>query len=73
MNLCDRAQEAELEDWIRRQQEEIHSLSGAPSALRCDDCDEEIPLARREASPGCTRCAFCQGIYESKKKRGLIK
>lgn len=30
----------------------------------CEDCDEEIPTARRAALPGCTRCASCQEDHE---------
>lgn len=31
----------------------------------CLDCGEEIPQARREASPGCRRCLDCQNLYEN--------
>ena len=34
------------------------------SALACADCDEPIPVARRQAVPGCTRCVDCQGLTE---------
>lgn len=30
----------------------------------CEDCGEEIPKARREAQPGCTRCILCQTAFE---------
>lgn len=35
-----------------------------PSALVCEDCDEEIPEARRLAMPGCRRCVDCQTLHE---------
>ncbi|WP_407307335.1 TraR/DksA C4-type zinc finger protein [Acinetobacter sp.] len=30
----------------------------------CEDCDEPIPLARREAYPSCTKCVQCQAEAE---------
>ena len=44
----------------------------AVSAEYCEECGEEIPLARRVAVPGCQTCAECQGIIELKRKqRGM--
>ena len=34
------------------------------SALRCLECGEEIPKARREAMPGCEYCVKCQKWLE---------
>ncbi|MYM32247.1 TraR/DksA family transcriptional regulator [Duganella sp. CY15W] len=34
--------------------------SAADSATECEDCDDAIPQARREAVPGCTLCVGCQ-------------
>lgn len=36
----------------------------AQSAHWCDECDSEIPQARRLAAPGCRLCVHCQGMYE---------
>lgn len=72
MNPADIAQENELLDWVRHQEEAIHEPDLIPSALSCEDCDIAIPPDRREAQPGCTRCAQCQTDYESLKKRGLV-
>lgn len=36
----------------------------AQSAHWCDECDTEIPEARRIAAPGCRLCIYCQGMYE---------
>lgn len=36
----------------------------AVSAHWCDECDNEIPQARRLAAPGCRLCIHCQGMYE---------
>ncbi len=30
----------------------------------CIDCEDEIPADRRQAQPGCTRCAECQRVHE---------
>lgn len=34
------------------------------SATRCEDCDCEIPLLRREAVPGVSRCLDCAELEE---------
>lgn len=31
----------------------------------CIDCDNEIPLGRRLAKPGCRRCIDCQETFET--------
>lgn len=40
-------------------------LSTGPSRTHCEDCEEEIPAARRKARPGCTRCVDCQTTHEN--------
>jgi len=30
------------------------------SYSHCEDCGDEIPVARRQAVPGCHRCIHCQ-------------
>lgn len=35
------------------------------TGINCIDCGEEIPEARRKASPGCRRCIGCQQEFES--------
>jgi len=35
-------------------------LTRGESLLRCEECDEEIPEARRQAGPGVRRCVRCQ-------------
>lgn len=39
-----------------------------PSLSECEDCGEDIPEQRRLAMRGITRCIYCQGLYERKKK-----
>lgn len=62
MDAADRAQEqlerAEAEHARRRTDGRAVSLD------RCVDCCEEIPQARRDAVPGCTRCAGCARDHE---------
>ena len=36
------------------------------SLNNCDDCDAEIPQARREAIPGVSLCVECQQIEEKR-------
>jgi phage/conjugal plasmid C-4 type zinc finger TraR family protein len=45
--------------------------TAADSAHWCqaDDCDAEIPEARRAAIPGCQLCVACQAQLENKWKR----
>lgn len=38
------------------------------SSIYCEDCGEEIPLARREAIKT-TRCISCQEIYSLRNRR----
>lgn len=74
-NLCDRAQDAELEEWARNQQRPAQPDSGAwktLSAKTCLGCGQSIPDARREAVPGVQLCIHCQADaeFELKQHRG---
>jgi len=40
-----------------------HQPTGESLAL-CEECEEEIPEARRVAQRGCTRCVRCQELFE---------
>lgn len=42
-----------------------------PGRLDCEECGAEIPAARREMVPGCTRCVECQTDHERAIKRGF--
>ncbi len=44
-------------------QRRVSSVS-AVSAVFCEDCDEQIPEARRMAVPGVQTCIECQGLKE---------
>lgn len=65
----DRAQEATeqfLTDVLSDHQR--HRPTG-PSLAECEDCGNEIPIKRREAQPGCTRCITCQHDFEITSRR----
>lgn len=72
-DVVDQAQEDEAVAWTLRQAAaaERQGNGHGPSAFFCADCEIEISPERRKAQPGCQRCAQCQAIYESLKKRGL--
>lgn len=42
--------------------------SNVPSLTHCEDCDDEIPEARR-AFGGITRCVACQSTFEKGGRR----
>jgi len=70
----DRASEREQqirEDALRDQARRagLAGKTAADSALSCIECGEDIPAARRNAAPGCTRCVDCMTVYEKPKKR----
>jgi phage/conjugal plasmid C-4 type zinc finger TraR family protein len=71
MDNFDRAQAIELAAWEALQDEAARGHVAAPGEYFCEDCGEEIPRARREAAPSCTRCLECQTDHESLKRRGL--
>jgi phage/conjugal plasmid C-4 type zinc finger TraR family protein len=39
-------------------------LSAGESLSRCEECDSEIPKARREAVPGVRYCIACQSTLD---------
>lgn len=61
------------EDLQRETALSMHRLNhSAVSATHCEECDEELPDARRKAYPGCTMCVECQGEMEVRKKIGRV-
>jgi phage/conjugal plasmid C-4 type zinc finger TraR family protein len=46
---------------VRRQ---LEKQATEPSAEECEECGDEIPLARRMAVPGCKLCVFCKERQE---------
>ncbi|WP_338806876.1 TraR/DksA C4-type zinc finger protein [Pseudomonas chlororaphis] len=41
--------------------------TGVASAEWCVDCDEPIPLLRRQTIEGCQTCVSCQGLRERRR------
>jgi len=38
-----------------------------PSAEICEECGEDIPVARQKAMPGVQHCVYCQALLERNK------
>lgn len=71
MDIIDNA--STLEDLHRDAALSMHRLDhSAVSATHCEECDEELPEARRKAYPGCTMCVDCQSNMELRKKIGRM-
>jgi phage/conjugal plasmid C-4 type zinc finger TraR family protein len=49
--------DATIKDAIKRVRSQ---LSQGPGLMRCEECDMEIPEARRKAIPGVRLCVTCQ-------------
>jgi phage/conjugal plasmid C-4 type zinc finger TraR family protein len=49
--------DATVKDAIKRARSK---LPKGPGRLRCEECDEAIPEARRKAMPGVRLCVACQ-------------
>lgn len=61
---------SEVEELQRNAALAAHRINrSAVSAMRCSDCDEELPQARRIAYPGCTMCVDCQADAERRNRR----
>lgn len=68
MDIIDSA--SEVEELQRNAALAAHRINRlAVSAVRCSDCDEELPEARRIAYPGCTMCVDCQADAERRNRR----
>ncbi|MBC1188505.1 TraR/DksA family transcriptional regulator [Kluyvera sp. SCKS090646] len=68
MDIIDSA--SEVEELQRNAALAAHRMNrDAVSAMRCSDCDEELPEARRIAYPGCTMCVDCQADAERRNRR----
>jgi phage/conjugal plasmid C-4 type zinc finger TraR family protein len=58
--------DATIKDGVERAREE---LPQGPSLERCEECDAEIPQARREAVPGVRLCVHCQEVRDREQRR----
>lgn len=66
-------QASALETMMREQAIQAHRINrDAVSAVKCEECGDRLPEARRKAYPGCKMCVDCQGEQELRKKqRGM--
>lgn len=75
MKEIESVQHSNIEESEMGQLHALHLNENAIAAVRaamptgasleeCVDCGEAIPLARRLAAQGCTRCITCQTIHE---------
>lgn len=75
MNEIESVQHSNLEESEMGQLHALHLNENAIAAIRarmptgasledCAECGELIPLARRLAAQGCTRCITCQSVSE---------
>ncbi|WP_035218572.1 TraR/DksA family transcriptional regulator [Desulfatibacillum aliphaticivorans] len=62
-DATDMAQEKEA-DFTRQAIAAARTRPGIRTYETCRDCGDPIPLARRQAVPGCERCIDCQEEYE---------
>lgn len=61
---------SEVEELQRNAALAAHRMNrDAVSAIRCSDCDEQLPEARRIAYSGCTMCVDCQADAERRNRR----
>lgn len=53
--------DATIKDAIQRARSQLPS---GPGLMRCEECDAEIPEARRKAVPGVRLCITCQEAHD---------
>ena len=53
--------DATIKDGIQRARSQ---LPQGPGLMRCEECDVEIPEARRKAVPGVRLCVDCQEAHD---------
>ena len=56
--------DASVDDAVKRARSE---LPQGKSLTHCEECDAEIPAARRDAIPGVRRCVGCQASFDGAK------
>lgn len=64
-------QASALETMMREQAIQAHRINrDAVSAVKCVECGDKLPEARRKAYPGCTTCVSCQEEWEILIRQG---
>ena len=56
--------DASVDDAVKRARS---LLPKGQSLAHCEECEAEIPVARREAIPGVRRCVRCQASHDEAK------
>ena len=56
--------DATVEDAIKRARSQLRS---GPGLTHCEECDAEIPEARRKAVPGVRLCVPCQEAHDAEE------
>ncbi|MET1024999.1 MAG: DksA/TraR family C4-type zinc finger protein [Pseudoxanthomonas sp.] len=56
--------DATVQDAIQRARRQLPT---GPSLLHCEECDAEIPEARRKAVPGVRLCVTCQAAHDQEQ------
>lgn len=64
-DLIDQAND-HAEFLLARAMERRPQVSVSEGAEYCEDCGDDIPPARRVASPGCVTCIECQTVREAR-------
>jgi phage/conjugal plasmid C-4 type zinc finger TraR family protein len=54
-----------VEDALNHVRSQLHE---GDSLTHCEDCDDEIPQARREAVPGVRLCVACQEARDKERQ-----
>jgi len=57
--------DASLEDEVKRIRDQ---LPRGESASNCEECDVQIPEARRKVMPGVRLCVVCQDVVDAEQK-----
>jgi phage/conjugal plasmid C-4 type zinc finger TraR family protein len=61
--------DASVEDAVKRARSRLPDAEGlSKSFTHCEECENEIPEARRKAVPGVRLCVACQSEYDEKQE-----
>lgn len=56
--------QAQIEQTVQDRMAIVRAQLLGQGRSNCEDCDNPIPIARRQAYPSCTRCVKCQSVDE---------
>ena len=70
---CDGAVQEQIEDSVQDAVQLARSpIPKGEGTERCFNCDQVIPIRRREAVPGVRRCVACQGRHDASIQHSAI-